>query len=216
MANNLLPAATTLFLLLLTLATADTDGDLVLDIEGNPLEVGSEYYIFRAGGILGAIGRSGRHGTDDTCPLYVIQYPTPVHKGDLVKFVPVNETQKEIHLSSDVKIDSGESAYCGSDGFWRPILDAHTRSQLVIASASPSDTRTTFRIQKIEGYLNAYKIVYPFPRGQGYLSLFHDLFSGLTFVRVAMDSTEASPFIFSKNKKDVVASMLSFYGSDAR
>ena len=53
MANNLVPAATTLFLLLLTLATADTDSDLVLDIEGNPLEVGSEYYIRRAIGFVG-------------------------------------------------------------------------------------------------------------------------------------------------------------------
>ena len=215
MANNLLPAATTLFLLLLTLATADTDSDLVLDIEGNPLEVGSEYYIRRAIGFVGGIGRSGRSSpipTDLSCPLYVIEYPGELDEGDPVKFVPVDETQKEIHLSSDVQIDSGRSAYCRSDGFWRVRFDAYTRGDVIIASGTFSDPRSSFRIEKTEGSLNAYKIAYSPPpttssQQQRYLTVFRDLLSGLKLAGLTDDSARVVLFVFFKNKKDVAASI---------
>ncbi|KAJ8433099.1 hypothetical protein Cgig2_020595 [Carnegiea gigantea] len=199
MANNLLPGATTLFLLLLTLATADTDSDLVLDVEGNPLEVGSEYYIGRAVGFFGGIGRSGRDGTDLSCPLYVVEGPSEVDRGDPVKFVPVDETQKEIHLSSDVQIDSGLSAYCRSDGFWRVSFDAYTRGDVIIAAGAFSVPRSSFRIEKTEGSLNAYKIAY--------LTVFRDLLSGLKLVGLTDDSTQGLLFVFYKNTKDVAASI---------
>lgn len=160
MANNLLLGATTLFLLLLTLTTADTDSHLVLDVDGNPLEVGSEYYIGRAVGFFAGIGRDPRNGV---CPLYVVERFSEVDRGDPLKFVPVNETQKEIHLSSDVQIDSGLSAYCRSDGFWRVSLDAYSRREVIIAGDAFSGPPSSFRIEKTEGSFNAYKIAYSPP-----------------------------------------------------
>jgi len=37
-------------------------------------------------------------------------------KGHPVKFIPADQTQKHIHLSSDIKIDSGFSDFCDDDG----------------------------------------------------------------------------------------------------
>ncbi|KAJ8435365.1 hypothetical protein Cgig2_024352 [Carnegiea gigantea] len=201
--KNLVPTATTLFLLLLTLTTADTASDLVRDVEGKPLKVGSEYYIRRAVGFFGGIGKSRRRGP---CPLYVIEYQNPGHKGDPVKFVPVNKTQKEIHLSSNIKIDSGKSAICRSNGFWRVIFDAYNRRNVIIASGNSSDARTTFRIEKTQGPLNAYKIVYPLPTTptrRSYLTVFRDRLSRLKLVGLTDNSARAVVFVFYKKKKDV-------------
>ncbi|KAJ8435369.1 hypothetical protein Cgig2_024356 [Carnegiea gigantea] len=188
MANNLVPAATTLFLLLLTLTTADKDSDLVLDVEG----------------------RAPRNGF---CPLYVVERFSEVDRGDPLKFVPVNETQKEIYLSSDVQIDSGLSAYCRSDGFWRVSFDAYTRGDVIIAAGAFSVPRSSFRIEKTEGSLNAYKIAYSPPtttssQQQRYLTVFRDLLSGLKLVGLTDDSTQGLLFVFYKNKKDKMANGL--------
>ncbi|KAJ8433098.1 hypothetical protein Cgig2_020594 [Carnegiea gigantea] len=134
MANSRVLCAATLFLLLLTPTTADADSDLVLDVEGNPLAVGLEYFIGRAIGFFGGIGRAGRDGTDHSCPLYVIEYRSEVDIGDPVKFIPVNETQKEIHVSSDVKIESGKSAYCRSEENHKKVMMTRdTRSDTAMA-----------------------------------------------------------------------------------
>ncbi|KAJ8433092.1 hypothetical protein Cgig2_020588 [Carnegiea gigantea] len=214
MANNLVPAATTLFLLLLTLTTADKDSDLILHVEGNPLEVGSEYYIRRAVGFFGGIVRSGRdgqwrshHGVSG-----VTRHPfqKKIDRGDPVKFAPVDETRKEIHLSSEVQIDSGLSAYCRSDGFWRVSFDAYTRGDVIIASGTFGVPCSSFRIEKTEGSHNAYKIAYSPPTTsslqQRYLTVFRDLLSGLKLVGLTDDSTQGLLFVFYKKTKDVAAS----------
>ncbi|KAJ8433095.1 hypothetical protein Cgig2_020591 [Carnegiea gigantea] len=206
--------ATTLFLLLLSLTTAGADSDVVLDVYGKPLEVGSEYYMRRAVGLFGGIGRSHRYGTNSPCPLYVKEYKSEYITGDPVKFVPANETQKEIHLSSDVQIDSGKSATCRSDGFWRVILDAFTLTRVVIATGTPSVPPSSFRMEKAEFPPNAYKITYSPPtssslqqQDQEYLTVFGDYLSGLKLVGLTNNSTQGLLFAFYKNATDVVASM---------
>ncbi|KAJ8421166.1 hypothetical protein Cgig2_026614 [Carnegiea gigantea] len=194
MANNLVPAAATLFLLI-TLTTADTDNDLVLDREGNPLEVGSEYYIQRAVGFFGGIGRSGRDNTDLSCPLYVVQRLSEVDRGDPVEFVPINGTQKEIHLSSDVQIDSGLSAYCRSDGLWRVRFGAYTCGNVIIASRAFSVPRSSFRIEKIEGPHNAYMIAYSPPTTSSLLTKGLDMRLGFT------NPTNQNPLTLSQTSK---------------
>nr|C0HM46.1 RecName: Full=Kunitz-type trypsin inhibitor 1 [Selenicereus undatus] len=110
---------------------------LVLDVDGNPLEVGSEYYIGRAVGF------------------YVVERFSEVDRGD--------------PLSSDVQIDSGLSAYCRSDGFW---------------GVPPS----SFRIEKTEGFPNAYKIAYSPPTTSSQQQRYPDLHSGLNLVGLTDDS----------------------------
>ena len=217
MADNLLPITITLFLLILsvsislasTLVTAATDSDLVLDVEGNPLEVGSEYYIQPAIGFRGGIGRSGRSPSapDLSCPLYAIEVPSEVNRGDPVKFVPVDETQKQIHLSSDVQIDSGFSAYCRDDGLWRLALDAYNRRLVVIASGAFNAPRSLFKIETTDGSLGAYRITTAEQEGSSYLTLFRDRLSRLTMLGLTDDPSEALLIIFAKYNKDVVATM---------
>ena len=117
MAKNLFPVVATLFLLLLTVTTADTDSDLVLDTNGNPLQVGSEYFIRLATGFLRRIGRTGR-SSPSSWPQHLIKF----NRVDPIKFIPLNETQKEIHLSLAIQIDSGTSP-CGDDGFWKSSME---------------------------------------------------------------------------------------------
>ncbi|KAJ8421167.1 hypothetical protein Cgig2_026615 [Carnegiea gigantea] len=136
----------------------NTDSELVLDINGNPLEVGLEYSIEPTIGIFGGIER-----------------------GDPLKFVPVHETQKEIHLSSDVHIDSDKNAYCRDEGLWRLGYDASNSRIMVIASNIFNQPRASFKIKKsTDSFIHSYKIttssVEP-PLGQEefyYLTVFLD------------------------------------------
>ncbi|KAJ8435367.1 hypothetical protein Cgig2_024354 [Carnegiea gigantea] len=213
MANGLIPGATTLLLLLLTLATADTDTDLVLDTDGNPLEVGSEYYIRRAIGFWGGIGRSGRDDTSLSCPLFAIEYQSPSNVGDPLKFVPVNDTQTKIHLSSDVKIHFRNSTDCQSDGFWRlRFSDGPAVAFLVIASGDPEITRVPFRIESVirSNSTTYYRIDFLFPeppQPRYCLTVIRDTCSEHRLVGLTDNIARAVLFVFDKNKKDVVASV---------
>ncbi|KAJ8433103.1 hypothetical protein Cgig2_020599 [Carnegiea gigantea] len=136
----------------------------------------------------------------------------PTQALNVVFFKHKKDIDKEIHLSSDVQIDSGLSAYCRSDGFWRVSFDAYTYRDVIIASGIFSVPRSSFRIEKTEGSLSADKIAYSPPtttssQQQRYLTVFRDLLSGPKLVGLTDDSARVVLFVFFKIKKDVVASI---------
>jgi len=191
------------------------DSDLVLDTDGDPLEVGSEYYIHfdMLPEVIGRSGRSYKPGKVD-CPLFAIGVPGDFNGGVPVKFKPVNKTQKQIHLSSEVYIDSGFSLDCHDDGLWRMKFDALSRGFAVIASGAPDVPRGAFTIVKIEefeifrsymlGYFPDQPLISP---GSGYLSVVGDSVSPLPLLGVTLDPDEAIKVVFVKYKKDGVASI---------
>lgn len=203
MANNLLPVVATLFLFLLqfSLTTADTNSNLVLDTNGNPLLAGSEYFVQPATGFFRRIGRAGRSSAS-SCP----QYPIVFNRGDPVKFKPINETRKEIHLSSDLHIDSGTGP-CRDDGFWRLNRDAIYRRLVVEASGASDVPPTSFKIDKAPGLVNTYRITTAEAEQQGssYLSVYCDPASWLKMLAPTDNPSQALLVYFSKTNRDVVA-----------
>ncbi|KAJ8435364.1 hypothetical protein Cgig2_024351 [Carnegiea gigantea] len=192
MANKLLPVVATLFLLQLTLTNVDTDSDLVLDTNGNPLEAGSEYFIQLATGFFRRIGRTGR-SSPSSCPQHLIEF----NRGDPIKFIPLNETQKEIHISSAPQIDSGTSP-CGDDG-----------RSVVIASSANHVSPIPFKIEAAPGLVNTYTIAAAISAaeqaGSSYSSGYCDPASWLKMVAITTNSSEALLVYFSKYNRDVVA-----------
>ena len=82
-----------------------------------------------------------------------------MHRGDPLTFVPVDETQKEIHLSSNVQIHSGKNAYCRDDGPWRLGYDTSNSHVMVIASDIFNQPHASYKIEKsIDGFIHSYKI----------------------------------------------------------
>lgn len=147
--NILLPATTTLLILLLSLSPTRTTADVVRDSEGNPVEAGSEYYIRPVGiGFRGGITRSPK-SQQSRCPLYAVESPNEVDPGQAVKFLPILRS-KHILLSSKLRIDSGFSAYCRQDGLWRMSLDAWSRRFVVSATGPFGVPGDWFKIEKSE------------------------------------------------------------------
>ncbi|KAJ8423426.1 hypothetical protein Cgig2_015480 [Carnegiea gigantea] len=148
-------AATTLLLLLShspTPTTGDTNtgigSEAVLDIEGNPLEANSEYYIlpvvpgFTGGLILEPL----------LCPRYVIASPSYSGLGSPVKFIPVgtpdDDRLGQIHLSSNVIIDSGFSPICRNRLVWSVSSYLPLRLLLIVADGASYTPPALFKINK--------------------------------------------------------------------
>uniref|UniRef100_A0A7C8ZYE9 Uncharacterized protein n=2 Tax=Opuntia streptacantha TaxID=393608 RepID=A0A7C8ZYE9_OPUST len=217
MANKLLPATATLFLVILsvsisdsaTLSIANADSDLVLDTDGNPLEVDSLYYMQPTNiGFRGVIGRSARPGPGIPCPLYATVYPTGIHKGGPLRFAPINNTQNQIHLSSVLTIDSGSSDNCQDLGRWTLRYDVVSGGPVVIAAGTYDFRGTRFMIEKAEGR-PSYKIeVSPVPGSQEHRTYLTDVKSRIMLLLgITYDPTQALQFEFRKYKEDVVASI---------
>lgn len=202
----LLPLATTLLLLLAlspTLTTGDVDTDPVLDLDGNPLEVGSRYYILPAGaGFRGGLTLSAKPG--QLCPLYVVESPREVDLGKAVKFTPRDSTQTQISLSSEVIIDSGFSAYCRDVGIWRLRITPTSRRYEVVAAGAFETPLTLFRIMRVgsSSKLPVYKIVYCDPNPHfglcQDLGIFDDNNSGLKLLSLMTNSDDALLVVFHK------------------
>uniref|UniRef100_A0A7C9B0Z9 Uncharacterized protein n=1 Tax=Opuntia streptacantha TaxID=393608 RepID=A0A7C9B0Z9_OPUST len=183
--NNILVACatTTLFLLLVSLCplrtSADTDTDeMVLDVDGNPLEVGSEYYVQSVGGGSSSpakwLRRSRMSYAPVACPRRVVE---TTDASEAVKIIPQNTTEKHIRASWDVQIDSGYTAICKEDGVWSMALSGTIMSPQLLVSASGPDIDSSgglFQINKAGA--SSYKITYgPPPGGEAPPGYFGDL-----------------------------------------
>ncbi|KNA21296.1 hypothetical protein SOVF_044550 [Spinacia oleracea] len=168
MAHHLLLPAATLLLTLLFLSppTATAKDSVVLDVDGNPVEAGSQYYVLTSG--WGGAGRGGLTAASlgGPCPLYVGQYRLWVQKGSPVTFYPSNPSQKHITQSSDVNIAFAPNPICRNQGVWQlgyNGISFYITTNGVIGKQEDVDTFANwFKIEQAGGLPGAYKIVYCF------------------------------------------------------
>lgn len=128
----------------LTLTSAEDD-DLVRDIVGEPLQVGMEYYMMSEGNPFRGITTSPNPKGDSPCPLYVVESGA----SKPVKFSHTDPTISQIHLSTDLLIDSGFDAYCRADGIWGMEINPLARRFEVVANGGSS--HSNFQIRNKEG-----------------------------------------------------------------
>ena len=142
--------------------TADSSPDPVLDIAGEKLHTGTDYYILpvvrgRGGGLT--LASTG----NETCPLDVVQERQEVDNGLPVTFSPVNIKKGVVRLSTDNNIKFSASTICVQSTVWK--LDSHDDSlgQWFVTTGGVEGNpgrETTSNWFKIEKFDDDYKLVF--------------------------------------------------------
>ncbi|XP_024977526.1 kunitz trypsin inhibitor 2-like [Cynara cardunculus var. scolymus] len=153
----------TLSLLLLfstiSLCLGQPSPDPVLDIDGNLVRSGTDYYIlpvFRGmgGGVTLASTRN------ESCPLDVVQEPQEVDNGLPLTFTPVDPKKGVIRESTDLNIIFSALSICIQSNVWN--LEEY-EGQLIVSARGVSGNpgqETISNWFKIEKYEDDYKIVF--------------------------------------------------------
>lgn len=136
--------------------------DPVLDIGGQNLHTGTNYYILpvvrgKGGGLT--LASTG----NETCPLDVVQEQHEVKDGLPLTFSPVNLTKGVVRVSTDMNIKFSAATICVQSTVWK--LDSHDDSlaQWFVTSGGVEGNpgrETTSNWFKIEKYDNDYKLVF--------------------------------------------------------
>ncbi|XP_021741710.1 miraculin-like [Chenopodium quinoa] len=166
MAHHLILLSSTILVALLILSPPTAAASPVLDIDGNPLEAGSQYYVLTSG--RGAAGRGGLTAEPDLydgiCPLYVGQYYSWTKQGSPVSFHPADPSQTQVTLGEDVNIAFGPSYVCRNQGVWQ--LGTTTGEVFYLTTngviGNASNKADWFKIEQAAFGPGSYKIVYCF------------------------------------------------------
>ncbi|KAK4858163.1 hypothetical protein QYF36_012043 [Acer negundo] len=144
------------------IVTADASTDPVLDIAGEKLRTGTDYYILpvvrgRGGGLT--LASTG----NENCPLDVVQERHEVENGLPVTFSPVNIKKGVVRLSTDQNIKFSASTICIQSTVWK--LDSHDDSlgQWFVTTGGVEGNPgrvTTSNWFKIEEFDDDYKLVF--------------------------------------------------------
>ncbi|KNA03096.1 hypothetical protein SOVF_212410 [Spinacia oleracea] len=173
MANHLLLlAATILFLSPPTVTAADS---VVLDMDGNPVEAGSRYYVQTLGSRGASRGGLAAEPLSGICPLYVGQHRSWTNQGRPITFYPADPSQKNITLSSDVNIAFGLNGLCRNQGVWQLTSNGdgvfYVTTNGEIGNPGAETFTNWFKLEEALPGTNSYKIVYcflvPVPAGNG-------------------------------------------------
>lgn len=164
MTNTVLLLFALVIFLLTNLLVISAATNQVLDIDGQQLRTGKDYYILpvvrgNGGGLKLYSGRTSQ------CPLDVVQEGGELNRGVPVTFLPVNHTETTIKESTDLNIKFSGGSICKESTVWR--LDAAS-SQLfistggVVGNPGRATLSNWFRIDKLEGSNNNwwYKLVF--------------------------------------------------------
>ena len=192
------------------LGVADAENEPVLDIDGEELQTGVEYYvvsaIWGAGGGGLALGRSN----EQPCPEIVVQRRSG-DNGIPVTFSNVDTNDNVVRLSSDVNVEFLPirpklcltstvwklDNYDNSTGKWWVITDG------VKGNPGPNTLTSWFKIEKL-GELN-YKFSYCPSVCQSCTTLCSDIgrYGDDGQVRLALSSDQGWPFIFIKAARGI-------------
>ncbi|KAI7754146.1 hypothetical protein M8C21_014890 [Ambrosia artemisiifolia] len=150
------------FSLILSVSSANSAPDSVLDVTGKNLRSGISYYIMPAakGGSGGGIAL-GPTSPNKTCPLGVTQLPT--HKNGLpLTFTPVNPKKAVIRLSTDVNIKFLGRTSCNESSIWKlKYVEAVKQYFVMVGGVEGNPGRETidnwFKIEKSD---DGYKLVF--------------------------------------------------------
>ncbi|KAG5534225.1 hypothetical protein RHGRI_022377 [Rhododendron griersonianum] len=146
------------------LIAADSAPNLVLDVEGNELRKGIDYYVLPViRGNSGGLTLPSTSNATTACPLDVVQELHEVDNGLPLTFSPVNPKKGLIRVSTDTNIKFSVAIVCVRSTVWR--LDGYDESvgkSFVTAGGIEGDPgRETvsnwFRIDEYEG---DYKLVF--------------------------------------------------------
>ncbi|KAL8132683.1 hypothetical protein AgCh_008244 [Apium graveolens] len=136
-------------------STITSDQNKVIDIDGQELRTGTNYYILPVE--QNNVGGGLYDGRSDQCPRDVVQEFNPDERGIPVTFTPAYSKEPTIRESEDLNIKfSGES--CAPLNVW--TLDGGQRfvsTGGVLGSPGRATISNWFRIEKIEGGNNSYK-----------------------------------------------------------
>ncbi|KAK1404208.1 Kunitz protease inhibitor [Heracleum sosnowskyi] len=156
------------FLLILVtnhLVASAASNRVVLDIDEKELRTGTNYFILpvvrgNGGGLKLYSGRTSQ------CPLDVVQEPNEVNRGIPVTFTPTNPREPTIRVSSDLNIKFSGASICAQSTVWRLDGKGAASGQLfvstggVLGNPSGATISNWFRIEKLQGRNNNYKLVY--------------------------------------------------------
>ncbi|KAL2903884.1 Miraculin [Bienertia sinuspersici] len=139
--------------IIIATSTSNKTDTLVRDVEGNPLEPGSPYYIrteLSKISIGGGIVTASRENHPQ-CPQYVAQLAVGWYGESPVRFYPTNPSEKHIHISSNLNIIFNTTSSPCSQGVWHLTPDPiNGYFYLSISSNTTSDQTTTDSWLKIE------------------------------------------------------------------
>ncbi|KAH6770496.1 hypothetical protein C2S52_015299 [Perilla frutescens var. hirtella] len=133
----------------------------VVDIDGNPVLVGVDYYILpvirgRGGGLtLASTGNK-------SCPLDVVQEPLEVNNGLPLTFRPANSSEGVVHVSADQNFIFSAASICVQSTVWVLYEEESTQTFFITTGGVEGNPgRETisnwFRVDEYEG---DYKLVY--------------------------------------------------------
>ncbi|KAL6280095.1 hypothetical protein ACE6H2_016976 [Prunus campanulata] len=142
---------------------ADAAPSPVLDITGNKLQTGVDYYILpvirgRGGGLTLA-----STSNKTSCPLDVVQEQNEVSNGLSLKFSPVNVTKGVVRVSTDLNIKFSSTTICVQSTVWKlGEFDEQTGQWFVTSGRVEGNPgrQTTSNWFKIEKFGDDYKLVF--------------------------------------------------------
>ncbi|TMW84159.1 hypothetical protein EJD97_025698 [Solanum chilense] len=140
----------------------------VLDIDGHELQIGLKYTILpinQNGSSSGGVGVLALEAKNRPCPFYVIQKNIESSNGLPTRFIPIDNNQQVINLSSDLNIVFVASTICVQSTAWKVDgADERTGRRYVMSGGmiGRPGIETTSNWFKIERYGNneSYKIVF--------------------------------------------------------
>lgn len=121
MAYLILSTATVLLFLCLSPLTTTAANTAVLDIDGHPLQAGTNYNVLPVIRVPlgGGLTLASRNSSTQSCPLYVAQDTAELSKGLPLKFYPVNPKDKTIPLTTDLNVVFDASTTCVQSTQWK-------------------------------------------------------------------------------------------------
>ncbi|KAI3454283.1 hypothetical protein Pfo_010946 [Paulownia fortunei] len=133
----------------------------VLDIDGNKVRAGVDYYILpvirgRGGGLT--LASTGNH----TCPLGVVQEQLEVKNGLPLTFSPVNSKKGVVRVSTDQNIKFSAASTCVQSTVWKLDYDESSGKYLITTGGVEGNPgrETISNWFKIEEYEADYKLVF--------------------------------------------------------
>ncbi|XP_057787093.1 kunitz trypsin inhibitor 5-like [Salvia miltiorrhiza] len=133
----------------------------VVDIDGNPVQAGVDYYILpvirgRGGGLtLASTGNK-------TCPLDVVQEPGELDNGLPLTFRPPNSSQRVVRVSADQNFIFSAASVCVQSTVWTLQLDESISNYIITTGGVEGNygRETLSNWFRIDEYDSDYKIVY--------------------------------------------------------
>ncbi|XP_042040425.1 kunitz trypsin inhibitor 5-like [Salvia splendens] len=142
-------------------SSAADEGAAVVDIDGNPVQAGVDYYILpviqgRGGGLtLSSTGNK-------TCPLDVIQEPQEVDNGLPLTFHPANSSQGVVRVSADQNFVFSAASVCVQSTVRRLQRDDSISNFLITTGGVEGNygLETAGNWYRIDEFDSDYKIVH--------------------------------------------------------